>query len=306
MPDGGGDKEARGRLLIIGGSPEIPGAVILAAHAALRAGVGKLAIAVGRSIAVQIAMQIPEARVIGMPETGAGGIALDAVDLLDPLTRKIDAVLIGPGMQDEPAICRLVRALLPRFADARFVLDANAMGVVRGETAEAAEPPCFAEGSDLPVADTTPGDVRNGGRAMAPFRFDRPVLLTPHAGEMAHLTGIDKETIQQQPADAARDAARRWNAVVALKGPTTVIAHADGRQWRHEGGNIGLAASGSGDTLAGIIGGLAARGAPLEQACAWGVALHAAAGAKLAERIGLLGYLAREIPDEIPGLLEHF
>jgi ADP-dependent NAD(P)H-hydrate dehydratase len=78
----------------------------------------------------------------------------------------------------------------------------------------------------------------------------------------------------------------------------------DGELWQHEGGNVGLAISGSGDTLAGIIAGLAARGATLEQATAWGVLLHAQAGEKLAQRIGALGYLAREIADEVPRLLD--
>jgi NAD(P)H-hydrate repair Nnr-like enzyme with NAD(P)H-hydrate dehydratase domain len=77
----------------------------------------------------------------------------------------------------------------------------------------------------------------------------------------------------------------------------------DGRLWRHEGGNVGLAVSGSGDALAGIIGGLAARGAPLEQAAAWGVALHARAGARLAEANGPLGYLARDLPSQVPMLM---
>lgn len=308
MPDHSGDKEERGRLLIIGGSCEIPGAVLLAAHAALRAGVGKLVIAVGGSIASQIAARVPEARVIALPETEQGGIAVDAAKTLAPLARKIDAILVGPGMQDEAAICRFVRALMPHFPEAGFVLDANAMSVVRGEATSPEEPRCFAEGSDLPLADTLPDASRRGESSgeEAPFRFSRPVVLTPHAGEMAHLTGIEKAIVRQQPADTARDAASRWNAIVALKGATTVIAHPDGRQWRHEGGNIGLATSGSGDTLAGIIGGLAARGADLEQACSWGVALHAAAGERLAIRIGLLGYMAREIPDEIPALLTEF
>ena len=80
-------------------------------------------------------------------------------------------------------------------------------------------------------------------------------------------------------------------------------ATADGRQWCHAGGNTGLAISGSGDVLAGLIAGLAARGAPLEQAAAWGVALHAMAGEQLALRHGPLGYLAREISAEVPALL---
>jgi NAD(P)H-hydrate repair Nnr-like enzyme with NAD(P)H-hydrate dehydratase domain len=129
------------------------------------------------------------------------------------------------------------------------------------------------------------------------------VLLTPHAGEMAHLCAADKQTVLAHRDDAARQAARRWNALVALKGATTMIAAPDGRLWRHEGGNIGLAASGSGDTLSGIIAGLAARGAPLEQACAWGVALHARAGEALAQRYGLLGYLPRELAAQVPAIM---
>jgi NAD(P)H-hydrate repair Nnr-like enzyme with NAD(P)H-hydrate dehydratase domain len=88
-----------------------------------------------------------------------------------------------------------------------------------------------------------------------------------------------------------------------MKGSTTFIAAPEGEVWRHDGGNAGLGTSGSGDTLAGIIVGLAARGAPLEQAGAWGVALHARAGVRLAERFGPLGYLAREIAAEIPALM---
>jgi NAD(P)H-hydrate repair Nnr-like enzyme with NAD(P)H-hydrate dehydratase domain len=92
--------------------------------------------------------------------------------------------------------------------------------------------------------------------------------------------------------------------VVALKGAVTHIAAPDGRMWRHEGGNAGLGTAGSGDVLSGIISGLMARGAPLEQACAWGVALHALAGVRLAGRCGTLGYLAREIPGEVPAIMD--
>ncbi|MGZ5162704.1 MAG: ADP-dependent NAD(P)H-hydrate dehydratase [Burkholderiales bacterium] len=109
--------------------------------------------------------------------------------------------------------------------------------------------------------------------------------------------------LQRIPQAAALNAARAWNAVVALKGAITYIAAPDGRLWRHEGGNVGLATSGSGDVLSGIIAGLVARGTPLEEASMWGVALHARAGARLAERLGPLGYLAREIPDEVPSLM---
>jgi hydroxyethylthiazole kinase-like uncharacterized protein yjeF len=134
-------------------------------------------------------------------------------------------------------------------------------------------------------------------------RFEEPVLLTPHAGEVAHLTGCGKDEVLADPERAAREAAQRWNAVIAVKGARTVIADPDGRAWLHEGGNAGLATSGSGDTLAGAIAGLCARGADLVQACAWGVVLHAQAGERLAVQRAPVGYLAREIPDAMLDVL---
>lgn len=273
-----GDKEVRGHVLVLGGSAEMPGAVILAATAALRAGAGKLTIATGASVAQLVALAMPEARVIALRENQDGGFTADATAALEQLAGKVDATLIGPGMCDEPGTAALVRALLPHLGGARIVLDACAMGIILNP-------------------DLAP--------QQAPFRFDAPVIVTPHAGEMAHLTGIAKEQVLAEPDPHAARAAQQWHAVVALKGARTVIASPDRSLWSHEGGNIGLASSGSGDALAGIIAGLAARGATLEQAACWGIALHARAGNKLAERFGKLGYLAREIPHEIPALMEN-
>ena len=278
MPSDEGDKEERGRLLVIGGSRQMPGAVILAATAAMRAGAGKLAIATGASVAQLVALAIPESRVIGLPETAEGGIAMDAAALVG-MKGRLDAVLIGPGMQDEPAICDFVHALLPILDGVTVILDAAAMGVVCGDGAD-------------------------GGKGKGFLgRYGARVLLTPHAGEMAHLSGASKEDVAADPQGMALRMAQRWQATVALKGPVTNIATPDGRLWRHEGGNVGLAASGSGDTLAGIVVGLAARGAPLEQAGAWGVALHARAGDRLAQRTGPLGFLTRDLAAEVPMLM---
>ncbi|MEW7850764.1 NAD(P)H-hydrate dehydratase [Massilia aurea] len=280
QPGAGGDKELRGHILIIGGSREMPGAIILAATAALRAGAGKLTIATGASVAQLVALAMPEARVIGLSEHDTDGFSLDALASLDPLTDRVDAVLVGPGMRDPASTAHLVHALLPRLADAGvgLVLDACAMDVLLHRPHDASE--------------------------SAPMRFARPVIMTPHCGEMAHLTGIDKDCIVGLPDAPALAAARDWNAVIALKGARTVIAAPDGTLWQHEGaGNIGLASSGSGDVLAGIIAGLLARGASETQAACWGVALHARAGDRLAQRLGPIGYLAREISMEVPALL---
>lgn len=259
--DDGADKEARGQVLVVAGSREVPGAALLAATSALRVGAGKLVIATVASAATAIAIAMPEARVLGLPETRDGGFDPEGVRQLEDVVRSARAVLVGPGMMDPRATLDLVATLMPWLGGRAAILDARAMDVV----------------------------TRLG-------RFDEPVLLTPHAGEMAHLTGRAKEAIEADPVSVAREFARKWNAVVALKGAQTVLAAPDGQAWRHDGGNAGLATSGSGDTLAGAIAGLAARGATLEQACAWGVVLHAGAGDRLATRLGPVGYLARELP----------
>jgi len=269
QPDGGADKEQRGATLVIAGSAEMPGTAMLAATSALRAGAGKIAVATLADIAPGIALLLAEARVIAMAETEGGGIAADAMAKVEPLLAKVDAVLIGPGLQDSAATRAFTRRVVKKAARAAIVVDALAMDAVL--------------------------DVR---------RFERAPLLTPHAGEMAHLTGLTREAVSADPERHAREAALRWNAVVALKGATTYIATPDGDCWRHVGGEAGLGTSGSGDVLAGIIVGLAARGASLAQAAVWGVALHACAGHALATRIGAIGYLAGELPAEIPTLLE--
>jgi hydroxyethylthiazole kinase-like uncharacterized protein yjeF len=269
-PDHDGDKEARGRVLIVAGSRELPGSAVLAGTAALRAGAGKLVIATGRSVAPSVAAAVPEARVLSLAETEQGALHDAALHALAPFAGKVAAVLVGPGLHDEDATLRFVQSLLPLFGPTTLVLDTLAMGIV------------------------SHGGLPSGARA----------LLTPHAGEMAHLTGMHKDAVLADPHRTAFDAAARWQATVAMKGAVTFIATHDGQVWRHEGGNVGLATSGSGDVLAGVVAGLAARGAPLEQAAAWGVALHARAGVRLAQRLGTLGYLARELPGEIPALMQ--
>jgi hydroxyethylthiazole kinase-like uncharacterized protein yjeF len=268
LPTREGDKEARGRVLVVAGSRQLPGTAVLAATAALRAGAGKVAIATPASIAQAIGIAVPEARVFGVRERDDGGMDPAGIGVLDDIAGHVAALLIGPGLPYDGATRELASALLERFGEARALLDAGAMKLVQ---------------------------VRG--------RFGTPVLLTPHAGEMASLCGRDKDDVAGDALDCATTTSSEWNAVVALKGAITHIAAPDGRVWRNRAGNPGLATSGSGDVLAGIIGGLLARGAPLEQAAAWGVALHARAGDRLAKRIGPYGYLARELAREVPAVM---
>jgi hydroxyethylthiazole kinase-like uncharacterized protein yjeF len=273
QPDKGGDKEERGRVLVVGGATEMPGAVILAATAALRAGAGKLQIATCRSIAQIVAAAVPEARVFALPETRGGAIAASASQEIIARGQEVQSILIGPGMIDERAVARLVQSVLPRIGRATVILDAAALS-------------CFEESPQCL------------------HKLDCKAVLTPHAGEMANLLGVSKAVITREPLATAQRAATNLHATVALKGAETYIAaYGNSKAYCNRAGNVGLATSGSGDTLSGIIAGLAARGAAPVQATVWGVYLHARAGDVLANRIGRLGFLARELLAEVPAVM---
>ncbi|HEY0320039.1 MAG TPA: NAD(P)H-hydrate dehydratase [Pyrinomonadaceae bacterium] len=275
QPDEEGDKEERGRVLVVGGATEMPGAVILAATAALRAGAGKVRIATCRSIAQSVAVAVPEARVFALPETRAGAVAVSAASEIIKRAKEVNAVLIGTGMIDEDAVARLVQKVLPQIGKATVVLDAAALY-------------CFTESPQCL------------------HELDCKAILTPHAGETAKMLGISKSAVTRDPLTTTRKMARSLRAVVALKGAEThIAAHNISKSYCNRAGNVGLATSGSGDTLSGIITGLAARGATPLQATIWGVYLHARAGEMLAKHIGRLGYLARELLAEVPALMSN-
>lgn len=270
--ENGDDKEGRGRIYVVGGSPEIPGAILLAALASLRAGAGQLKIATARSAAVGIGIAVPEAWVVPLPESSGGGLDPACAEALVHDANNAAAVLFGPGMNDPEATNALLHAVLPQIAGPTLVLDAAPLACL----------------GDAPT-------LLHG--------LNGSVVVTPHAGEMAQILSRPKDAIKADPEAAAREAAERLRAVVAMKGGETYIAAPNGRVYVNRRGSIGLATSGSGDTLAGIIAGLAARGADPVQATVWGVFLHARAGEVLAKRIGPLGFLARELLAEIPALL---
>ncbi|MDF1504525.1 NAD(P)H-hydrate dehydratase, partial [Roseisolibacter sp. H3M3-2] len=127
--------------------------------------------------------------------------------------------------------------------------------------------------------------------------------LTPHAGAMAALLGVPRAEVDLDAREVARLAAARYGATVALKGAESWIAEPDGALLRFRGGAVGLGTSGSGDTLAGIVAGQAARGAAPTTAATWGVWAHGTAGRILARRTATVGYLARELLAEVPALV---
>lgn len=272
QPDGDADKELRGRVVIVGGSGSAPGAVRLSGLAALRAGAGKIQLAVPECIATPLGVALMEAGIVPLSQTQAAELHGSSPRLTAAVERA-DAVLIGPGMMDEGAAQELARVLLSEVIGPVYVLDAMALTGLR-ETADLLKP--------------------HEGR----------VVITPHAGEMASLSGRSKADVSSNAADIAAEMASRLGCIVVLKGSCTYVAEPQAETYFHRLENEGLATAGSGDVLAGAIAGIAAQGnAPL-LAAMWGVVAHAQAGVRLRSRIGRIGFLASELLTEIPASLE--
>ena len=261
----GGDKHARGTVAVVGGATSTPGGVLLAGLAALRVGAGKLQILTVESTAVALAVAVPEAAVVGLPAGDGGSLSPDAADEVVSRSERASALVIGPGLLDKDLARELLRRVLPRLEDTGVLLDGLALTALAGE-------PSLLDGLE--------------GR----------VVLTPNAGEVAALLeGSDLDGLE-----AARAVAERYGAVVSAPG---WVATPDGRTWCIEAGGIGLGTSGSGDVLAGLSGGALARGAEPAQAAVWGQYLHSSAGDLLTARVGRVGFLARELLDEVPTVL---
>ncbi|MQA33622.1 NAD(P)H-hydrate dehydratase [Modestobacter roseus] len=271
LPEPTGGKESRGSILVVGGSTETVGAVLLAAEAALRSGAGKLQVVVPSKVAPHVSISLPEALVRGVPHTEAGAIRASAAELVLELAQGASAVLIGPGMADEAETRGLVEQLLPDL-EGPVALDALGLAAVT------AAPACL---------------HHLGGQ----------VVLTPNPTELAIALHVAHDEVADDPVGSARRLAESAQAVVGLGGGTSWVVAPDGRAWEDENGGAGLGVSGSGDVRAGIVAGLLARGAEPAQAAVWASHLHGRAGERLAAQIGRLGFLARELPREVPRVL---
>lgn len=276
LPKVGNDdsKEDRGVVLAIGGSDTVPGAIRLAGIAALRAGAGKLQIATSENVAIALGIMVPEALVLGLPVTVDGELDVSPLDTsLSTKVSNANAILIGPGMSLQESGAEFLRFIVAHMSE-------NATLVVDGPVLHW-----------LVDDDTILQPL--GGRA----------ILTPHAGEMASLLEIPPEDAGADAVEIAEHAANRFGATVVFKGSDTWITAVDAIPLRYRDGKAGLGTSGSGDVLAGLITGLAARGAPSLSAAAWGVWAHGSAGNKLARSIAPIGFLASELLVQLPGLL---
>jgi ADP-dependent NAD(P)H-hydrate dehydratase len=271
LPAVGDDKEARGRVCVLGGTDATPGAVRLAGEASLRAGGGKLAVATAASAVPALAVAVPEAAVIGLATDDDGNIAADAAGRVASWADGADVVLVGTGFSDPDASVALLRGLAPELGGT-VVVDAL--------------------GSAF-LTEHPDGLHHLGGNA----------VLCVNPTELARTAGVSDDDMADDPWSVARDVARRSRVVVLCGGTEKHVVTPGGDAWLVQGGGPGLGVSGSGDVQAGIVAGLVARGAEPAQAATWGAFLHARAGERLAASVGVVGYLARELPGQVPRIL---
>ncbi|WP_223164148.1 NAD(P)H-hydrate dehydratase [Nocardioides mesophilus] len=271
LPEPGSDKEARGVVLVVGGSGRTAGAVVLAGEAALRVGGGKLQVATARTVTSQVGPAVPEALVMALAEDDEGELTTEDVDRLVELARDAEVALLGPGIQTPATAQALLGALVPQLSSTVVV---DALG-----SAYLTENP---EGL---------------------HHLDGRCVVTVNPGELARTLHVDDEEVERDQEATTVELAKRLRAVVVCGGSRKVVATPQGQLWQVLAGGPGLGVAGSGDVQAGFVTGLLARGADPAQAAVWGAFLHGAAGDRLAADVGPIGFLAREIPCRAPGLL---
>lgn len=264
-----------GSVLAVAGSASYRGAAALAVEGALRTGAGIVTLASVEPVLAAVAARLPECCLCPCEAGAGGGISPQNIDRIR--RQKASVLLAGPGLgytaqsAARAAETRaLVKTLLPGFSGSA-VLDADGLN---------AAAQLLAEGKTLPHPA---GEL----------------IVTPHPGEMARLTGLSAAQINADRENTACQYAEKWNAVVVLKGCHTVVAAPDGRACVNPTGNPGLARGGSGDVLAGMTAALLACGLPAYEAAACAVYLHGAAADRAAAALGEYGMLPHDILSQL-------
>ncbi len=259
-----------GRVLIIAGSVGFSGAATLAALGALRGGAGLVTVGVPVGIYPIVASKVPEAMPTPLPASD-GAVAAGALDRVKTLAKASDIVAIGPGLSQDFGVMHIVTGLLG--GDRRLVIDADGLNVLVGKTHLLTQ-------------------------------AQKPVVITPHPGELSRLVEVPVSKIQADRLAAARTAAARFHCIVVLKGARTVVAAPAGDTFIVPTGNPGMATGGMGDVLTGAIAALMGQGMePIDAAYA-GAYLHGLAGDLIADERGLVGMLASEVADHLPAAIQ--
>jgi hydroxyethylthiazole kinase-like uncharacterized protein yjeF len=254
-----------GTAVVLAGSIGLTGAAYLTSTAAARTGAGLVRLLVASSIYPILAEKSTEVMATPVPEVAPGAVGQPAYDSILEQLAAAEVGIIGPGLGRDSSTWRLV-ADLAEHADCPLVIDADGLNALAASR-----------------------------RTLRPDR-----VLTPHPGELGRLLGTSAAEVNADRPAAIRRAAGQWGAIVVLKGAHTLVAHPDGRSSEDPHEVPALATGGTGDVLSGIIGGLIAQGSDPYVAAVTGVYVHAAAGKRIADRLGDSGLLASDLLIEIP------
>lgn len=265
----GGHKGTFGHLLVVGGSPGKSGAPCLAAWGGLRCGAGLVTVGLPMSLNPIAEAKLTTAMSLPLPQTIDGGLAFEGLETVAAAAVERSAMVLGPGLGTDEESRELARGLA-RMIEGPLLIDADGLGAL-------------------------------GPSGSTDYGFDAGrVVLTPHPGEAARMLGCSVAEVQEDRAAAARVLAKETKATVVLKGARSLVALPSGDLWVNQTGNVLLAGGGSGDVLAGVIGGLMAQGLDAPEASLLGVLVHGLAADLAVEDFGDRGMAAEELADYLP------
>ena len=255
-----------GHVLVIGGSLGKAGAAAMAGMAALRSGAGLVTVATAQSVLPTVAGFAPELMTEPLPETEQGTISLRARESVESVMKGKTVLAVGPGISRQEETAELVRGLV-KASTVPMVLDADGLNAFEGRAQELT---------------------------------GRPLVVTPHPGEMSRLAQLSTKQVQEDRVRVAREFAARHEITTVLKGNRTLVAQADGTVWVNPTGNPGMASGGMGDILTGMVAGLLAQTTHPIAAVLAGVYLHGLAGDVACEKTGEQSLIATDLLAALP------
>lgn len=270
------NKGTFGKLLVVAGSSNYVGAPALCCWGAYRVGTGLVTLACLESLHPILAAKLTETTFLLLPDTAGGHLSGDTASLILRALRDYDVLLIGPGIGTEPVTQAFLHIVLFNLYETGIraaVVDADGLNAL----------------------------------ARSPGWWEQvhvPLVVTPHPGEMARLTGMTVKEIQANRLTVALRYAAQWGVTLILKGANTVIAAPDGQARLSPFANAALASAGTGDILAGAVAGLLCQGLEPFDAAACGVYIHGMAGQHLRDELGAAGLLASDLLPVLPRVLK--
>ena len=264
-------KHSVGKLLIVAGSVGYTGAAAMACLGALRSGAGLVTLACPKSLNPVFEQKLTETMTFPVAETKSGSLDFESLEDILRLSKKVDAMVVGPGISREASTMHLIRELLQK-ADIPVVLDADGLQAL-----------------------CTPYEIKEGVNNKIP-----EMIITPHPGELSSIMNIKKIKLEER-IDINVEASRRFGAVSVLKGARTVISGAV--TYVNPTGNWGMASAGTGDILTGIIGSLVCQGMELLEAAVCGTYIHGLSADIISKKTSKTSLIATDL---LEGLKEVF